>query len=62
MYVVFLGQNRMYIHTHKNKVKLFLKIEEKYCYTWTCHVEKCWGFFKFILDSISLNNVMQDMR
>jgi hypothetical protein len=23
---------------------LFLKIEEKYCYTWTCHVENCSGF------------------
>jgi hypothetical protein len=44
MYVNIRGMNRANIHTHKNKVKLFLKIDEKYCYIWICHVEKCSGF------------------
>jgi hypothetical protein len=33
-----------YIHTHKNKVMLFLKIEEKYWFIWTCQVEKSTDF------------------
>jgi hypothetical protein len=44
MYVAARGLNRVYIHTHKNKFMLFLKIEEKFCYILTCHAENCSGF------------------
>jgi hypothetical protein len=36
---------RVNIHTHKNKVMLFLKIEKKYWYIRTCHVEKSKGLY-----------------
>jgi hypothetical protein len=39
-----LRLNRVYIHTHKNKDLLLLKIEELKCYIWTCVVEYCSGF------------------
>jgi hypothetical protein len=44
MYVIDRGLNQVNIHTHTNKVMLFLKIEEIYCYLWTCQGENCSGF------------------
>jgi hypothetical protein len=32
------------MHTQKNKVILLLKIEEKFCYISTCHIEMFSGF------------------
>jgi hypothetical protein len=34
-HVVVGGLNRVYIHNHKFKVMLYLKIEEKFCFIWT---------------------------
>jgi hypothetical protein len=36
------------MHNHKNKLMLFLKIEEKYWYIWTCHVKNCSEIWKFV--------------
>jgi hypothetical protein len=47
MYVVVRGLNRVFIHTHRNKVMTFLKIEKKYSYIWICHGENNSGFVLF---------------
>jgi hypothetical protein len=42
--VYFTIWKEFYIHTHKNKVMLFIKIQEKQRYIWTCHVDNISGF------------------
>jgi hypothetical protein len=41
---------------------LFLMIEEKYCYIWTCHVENCSGFITILNQLHKLFTVMANVR